>query len=137
MTYKLLLDTNVLLDYVLRRPEYETAMRLLRAVAERSVEGCVCSLSLKDLYYVSCKAMGEPDARAVVRDLMQLLEVLPIGANECRMSVESNEPDFEDGLVRAAAESNDVDFIVTRDVDAFTRSSVRSVSPGLCLDIIR
>lgn len=136
MSYKCLFDTNVILDYMLRRPEYETARKMLRAAAGGSIEGCVCSLTLKDCYYVGSKALSEPVARSAVRDLMRLLTVLSVGMEECERSVESNEPDFEDGLVRAAAELNDVDFIVTRDEGAFARSSVRSVAPDVCLDIV-
>ena len=136
MTYKCLFDTNVLVDYALRRPEYEPARALLKAAAGKTIEGYVCSLSLKDLYYISSKALGESNAREIIRGMMKLLTILPVGVNECQMSVESNEPDFEDGLVRAAAESNDIDFIVTRDAAVFTRSTVRSVSPSICLDIL-
>lgn len=45
------------------------------------------------------------------------------------------EPDFEDGLVRAAAELNDVDFILTRDARAFKRSRVRAVTCAEYLEI--
>ena len=37
-------------------------------------------------------------------------------------------PDFEDGLIRACAELNDVDVILTRDAAAFKRSKVRAMS---------
>ena len=48
----------------------------------------------------------------------------------CRQAADSDEPDFEDGLVRACAENARVDFIVTRDVTAFARSKVRSIAPA-------
>ena len=48
----------------------------------------------------------------------------------CRQAADSDEPDFEDALVRACAENARVDFIVTRDVTAFARSKVRSIAPA-------
>lgn len=44
-------------------------------------------------------------------------------------------PDFEDGLVRAVAELNDVDFTLTRDARAFRRSRVRAVTCAEYLEI--
>ena len=38
------------------------------------------------------------------------------------------EQDFEDGLIRACAELNDVDVILTRDADAFKRAKVRAMT---------
>ena len=51
------------------------------------------------------------------------------------MSLESNEPDFEDGLIRACAELNDMDFIITRDEAAFRKSTVRAVDCAEFLSI--
>lgn len=47
---------------------------------------------------------------------------------ECELSMRSGEPDFEDGLVRACAELNEVDFIPTRDERAFRTSRVRALT---------
>lgn len=52
-----------------------------------------------------------------------------------RQSAESDEPDFEDGLIRACAELNDISFILTRDSAAFRRSRVRAVSAKEYLEI--
>ncbi len=68
--------------------------------------------------------------------LLDLLVVLPFGPEECIISADSNEPDFEDGMIRAAAELNDVDFILTRDVKAFNHSTVRSITCETYLEII-
>lgn len=52
-----------------------------------------------------------------------------------RQSAESDESDFEGGLIRACAELNDVSFILTRDGAAFRRSRVRAVSAKEYLEI--
>lgn len=59
---------------------------------------------------------------------MELVAIVPMGAEECLASIHSDEPDFEDGLIRACAELNDIDFILTRDAAAFRRSRVRSMT---------
>ena len=53
------------------------------------------------------------------------------------MALNSGEPDFEDGIVRACAELNRADFIITRDKATFAHSKVRSVTASEYLEIAR
>jgi len=75
--------------------------------------------SLSDVHYIMGKLYGKPAAKQAVRLLCDLVTIDPIGAEETLLALESNEPDFEDGLIRACAELNDVDFIISRDRKAF------------------
>lgn len=134
--HRVLFDTNILLDAVCReRPESEEACRVLRRCNGGGDLGMTAAFSLKDAYYVLGRQYGERNARKALEWLMGLLVIAPMGAEECELSIHSNEPDFEDGLIRACAELNDVDFILTRDAAAFRVSTVRAVSCAEYLDI--
>ena len=63
-----------------------------------------------------------------VEALAGLVAIAPVGTEECYLSLQGNEPDFEDGLVRACAELNDADVILTRDAGAYKRSKVRAMT---------
>ena len=77
----------------------------------------------------SCAGLtSEAIAREALENLLGLVAVAPVSAEECDRSLRSNEPDFEDGLIRACAELNGADFIITRDKDAFVGSKVKSVT---------
>ena len=129
MSSKVLLDTNVMLDLALARPEgFDAAATIAEAVAYEEVVAYVCATSLKDLYYILSKAMGEKDARTYIKAVMDDFIICSVDYALCRQAADSDEPDFEDGLVRACAENARVDFIVTRDVTAFARSKVRSIA---------
>ena len=133
---RLLFDTNVALDAVCRaRPQSEEACRVLRLCNGGGDMGIVASGSLKDAYYVLTRQYGEPAAREAIEWLTGLLVVAPLGAEECDLSLRSDEPDFEDGLIRACAELNDVDFILTRDAAAFRASPVRAMTCAEYLEI--
>ena len=68
---KVLLDTNVMLDLALARPEgFDAAAAIAEAVAYEEVVAYVCATSLKDLYYILSKAMGEKDARTSIKAVM-------------------------------------------------------------------
>lgn len=70
--------------------------------------------------YVLARGGREAKAREAISLLTELLVVAPVGAEECELALHEGEPDFEDGLVRACAELNDVDFILMRDARALS-----------------
>ena len=135
--YRLLLDTNILLDAIIpNRPQHEEALQLLKWCNGSGDFGCAAATSFNDAYYVLCRAYDEATARAAVEKLMGLVAVAPVSAEECNRSLRGNEPDFEDGLVRACAELNDADFIISRDKAAFGGGKVKCVTAKAFLEQI-
>lgn len=127
--YRILLDTNILLDSVIpNRPQHDEALALLKWCNGSGDYGFAAATSFNDAYYILCRAYSEAIAREALENLLGLVAVAPVSAEECDRSLRSNEPDFEGGLVRACAELNGADFIITRDEDAFVGSKVKSVT---------
>ena len=126
---RLLFDTNVLLDaMVAGRPQSKEAWAVLDRCNGGGDLGLATCGSLKDVYYILSRGGKEAEAREAVEKLRELLVIAPMGAEECELSLGCGEPDFENGLVRACTERNDVDVILTRDADAFRRSKVRAMT---------
>lgn len=137
--YRVLIDTDILLDALMPgRPFRTEALEVIKRCSGFYSDGdlgLVSPMSLKDCYYVLEREYDEPRARQAIAYLMDMLPVAPISGEECSLAATSNEPDFEDGLMRAIAELNDIDFIITRDDGAFAKSKVRSVSAVEYLEI--
>ncbi len=138
MSDRILIDTNIIIDMAVQgRPGHKAATRLAREVAAGHVEASICVTSLKDVYYVLTKHMGEVDARAFTRAAMDAFDLQAIDRSVCRQAIDSNEPDFEDGLVRTCAEQMGTDFIVSRDESAFSRSRIKRVDAAEYLELVR
>lgn len=136
MSRKLLVDTNILLDAAMgERPGWAAATLLVDEIAYEDVIGYVCAGSLKDVYYILTKYADEIAAREFVVAVMDLFEVVAVDGALCRIAALSDEPDFEDGLIRACAEGVPVDFIISRDEGAFARSPIKRLSAQDYLDI--
>ncbi|WP_165046264.1 PIN domain-containing protein [Adlercreutzia sp. ZJ138] len=136
MSRKLLVDTNILLDAAMgERPGWAAATMLIDEITYEDVHGYVCAGSLKDVYYVLTKYADEKAAREFIVALMDLFEVVAIDYALCHIAATSDEPDFEDGLIRACAESVPVDFIISRDEKAFKRSPIKRLSAQDYLDL--
>ena len=135
--HRLMIDTNILLDCVDPHREFHRdARKLMRQCNGGGDMGIASSHSLKDVYFIMSKLYNEEAGRSAVRILADLIVVGPVGAEETLLSLDSDEPDFEDGLVRACAELNDVDFIISRDEHAFGTSAIRRMSAAEYLAMI-
>ena len=134
---RLLLDTNIILDAIMPgRPQHHEALQVIGLCNGSGDLGFVSPMSLKDAYYVFEHEYTEQQARKAIEYLLDLLIICPIGAEECDLAISSNEPDFEDGLERAVAELEGIDFIITRDKKAYTKSKIKSLSAQDYLAII-
>lgn len=135
---RLMIDTNVLLDTLdARRPESLEAREVLSRCNGWGDFGMASSHSFKDVYYIVGRMQGEAFARAAVQALMDLVAIAPVDSEVCDEAIRSSEPDFEDGLVRACAELNGADFIVTRNKAAYTNCRIRSVTAAEYLRIAK
>ena len=136
MSKALLLDTNILLDAAMgERPGWAAATLLRDEIAYGGATGYVSASSLKDVYYVLTKYANESAACAYVEAALDAFTILGVDEGICRLALRSNEPGFEDGLIRACAESVPVDFIISRDEKAFRKSTIRRLSAQDYLDL--
>lgn len=127
---KVLLDTNIILDYLSgSRPCHADAVDVLEGMFETSdLEPTVSISSLKDAYCILCRKFKRED---IVRDRLHgFLSI--VGVEDLTMEIaerafSSDEPDFEDGLIRATAESVGARAIITRDAAAFKGSPIPSM----------
>ncbi len=126
---KILLDTNIILDACIpERPDHDDAIMLLEHTANDAIYAYICALSLKDVYYILCKYDTKHKARDVIEALIEILDIARVDKYTIQEAASSNEPDFEDGIVRACAELYSVNFIISRDVKAFKNSNVQALS---------
>jgi len=128
------LDTNVLIDFLsIARPEHNLAIAMVRTLQASAVKVHIVATSLKDIYYVLSRYDGETVARAAVTTMVAIFTILPVNGDCCRRALACGEPDFEAGIIRAAAEIARVDYIVSRDTHAFVGSLVPCLSPTQAL----
>lgn len=149
-TLKLLIDTNIWLDYFLGRTSAaEPTVELFSRAAE--AEGIVLfssSLSVKDIYYILGRTMkadahhggvltpeaiaaADETAWACVRLIRQKSIIASVGADEVFDSFvfKHHHNDFEDDLILGVANRIDADYVVTGDKDLIKHTN------GVCIDV--
>lgn len=129
---KVLLDTNILVDFALRRePHFEQARKVMILGYLREIELWMGSSQISDLIYVMTEG-GKPQFNWQVQNalakMLQFMRVYATDEEDCRALTDSNWEDLEDALVHRSALGVKADLILTRDQDGFTRSAVKACS---------
>ena len=134
---RLLADTNVLLDYLLRRPGHSEEIRDLFVMEFcGDAEIWASATSFTDIFYVARKAIGSDAAQRNMLALLERLQVVAIDGDDVGAAVEACGPDFEGCLVSRAADKVKADYIVTRDKASFAAATVPAASPREVLDAV-
>ena len=137
--HRVMIDTNVLIDLVSSsRPAHGAAVGAVRELlAADDFEGCVLVSSLKDVYFVYCRHYGdEPTARAAIRELRRMFVPINLTAAVVDDALDSDEPDFEDGVLRSAAELSGCDYLLTRDAPGFLAAPCEKVDAAGLLEVL-
>lgn len=125
-----LLDTNVLIDYLINREPFgEDAVELMEAGSSGEARFYVASLSFTNIEYVTRRLTTAAHARLLLNRLAPMVEILAVDAAIIHQTLDSDFTDFEDGIqyFTALTESAIV-AIITRDPKGFRRSSLPVLS---------
>lgn len=128
---RVLLDTNIILDYLLERePFVRDADALIQTIRTGQIQGYVTATTLTDIFYIARKAHSVGMARQNVSDILVVMEVCTVGRSILEAALSSNLSDFEDAVQLACAVHENLDAIITRDTQDFTDATLPILSAG-------
>lgn len=128
---KILLDTNVVLDYLsASRPEHLQAVDVFETLITLDHEPTISVSTIRDTYYIMCRMYKREDiVRERLRMFLDVVRLEELAIPIVERAFASDEPDVEDGIIRATAELCGAQAIITRDETAFLNSNVRKMTP--------
>lgn len=134
----ILIDTNVVLDYLtMRQPYYEDARNIMRVCADEQIQGFIAFHSLPNIFYILRKIHSEMERREMLRQLCLVLRVTGASHDKiCNAINRDDFPDFEDCLQDECAKEVAADFIVTRNLEDFRHSQVKAITPKQLLNLM-
>ncbi len=122
---RVLIDTDVLIDVALKRPEFfHDSHRILEWVETGGAQAAVAWHSISNLAYMMT------DARDFIRDLLQFIEIAPCSASEVLVALDLPMKDLEDAMQASAAKSFNATWLITRNIDDYRKSPVPAISPS-------
>lgn len=137
MVSRILVDTNVLLDYLLtREPFYKDAKEVVISCVDGRAKGCIAAHSISNMFYVLRKDFSISERREVLINLCSIFDVEGIDKVKLLEGLQNNEfSDFEDCLQMECAKAYRAEYIVTRNIDDYKVSEVKAILPKDYLEL--
>ncbi len=127
---RVLLDTDVILDFFLERePFVVNAAALLEAAQRGDFDGYISASTPINVFYHARKFKGIAVARHVVTVLLASLPVCPIDGPIAQAALMLSFSDYEDAVQHASATASGMEAIVTRNRDDYRRATLPVFSP--------
>lgn len=127
---RIFLDTNVLIDVILKRDDYVSAANVLALSENPRYTLYVSVLTMANIVYILRKEWkGDPLYDMLLR-LSSLLNICSITDSDYDQAVALRAKDFEDALQYYSALSAQCDVIVTRNVKDFYFSDLTVSTPA-------
>ena len=128
---KILIDTNICLDILQKRPEfYEVSKKALLYASEKNYKLYLTSVTVMDIMYITRKSFENSDKqKTVVKDFVSAFRFLKVSRKNVDFGFLGIVKDFEDAVQSACAKKHFINLIITRNVKDFVNSPVKAVSP--------
>lgn len=132
-----MVDTNIILDYLLEREPFVTdAEALFEAIESQRIEGYITATTLTDILYIARKERGIAIAKQAVSRILVVMKICTVDRTILETAISSNLPDFEDAVQLACAMALNLDAIVTRDTQGFAGATLPILSAGDVLQLL-
>jgi len=133
---KILLDTNIILDYALQREGFwEAAEKIFMLTeSEENIE-FVSSSAVTDIFYMLRRYYKDSfKAQEKLKDIRRLVRILEVSDANIDHALSLKWKDFEDAVQYAVAVDNKLDVIVTRNVKDFELKEIPVLTPAELLE---
>lgn len=127
----LLIDTNIVLDVLLNRPEFVKDSSMIWKLCEtEQAKGYISTLTYANMMYVMRKQLTPDQIEDVYRKLNLIFEFADFSPAVLDRAVSMKWKVFEDAVQSATAEHIHADYIITRNLKDFTKSKVMAFMPS-------
>ena len=128
---KLLIDTDVILDFFFdRKPYSDFASQLFSLCESKRVMGLITPVICSNVYYILRQTAPHDKVIEKLKQLLMILNVLPMDGEVVLQALNSGFWDFEDALQNAAAiRAKHINAILTRNVKDYKKSELSIMTP--------
>ncbi|MBD2776711.1 PIN domain-containing protein [Iningainema tapete] len=134
---RVLFDSDVVLDVLLQRQPFFAASALaLDTVPQEKVEGYLAAHAVTNMFYLLRRHLGSEKSREALNTLMSKMRVAAVTDAVIRSALTSSFADFEDAVTHAAAISEGIEAIATRNIKDFRMGTIPAMLPEVFLATI-
>jgi len=127
---KVLIDLNIILDFLNKRNFHQEAAQLLNRCVEGKLSGYICAHEVTTLSYFLFKEQKDKNkVAAIISSLLDIFHVIPIDETILKNSFLSPITDYEDAVIEVSAVAFDIDYILSRNISDFKLSRIPVYTP--------
>lgn len=127
---KVLIDLNIILDFLNKRNFHQEAAQLLNRCVEGKLLGYICAHEVTTLSYFLFKEQKDKNkVAAIISSLLDIFHVIPIDETILKNSLLSPITDYEDAVIEVSAVAFDIDYILSRNISDFKQSRIPTYTP--------
>lgn len=127
---KILIDLNIILDFLNKRNFHQQAAQLINLCVEKKLSGYICAHEITTLSYFLFKAGGDK-AKVIhaITAILDIFHVIPIDESTLRDSLLSPISDYEDAVIEVSSIKTKIDYIISRNSKDFISSRIPTITP--------
>lgn len=141
MTYKVFLDSDILLDILLmREPHFEDSVALLYLRMEHQLELFTTSSIILNTNYIATKVHNSIKAKAGVAELLKFVEILEPSKAQLLSCFSNNYPDVEDAVQYfTALHHTSLHYYISRNIKhyKFKKAELPVLTPTAFLKLLK
>lgn len=128
---KLLIDTNVILDVLLKRePFYDSGAKLLNLAKQNDINLYVSASAITDIYYIANQTLkNKAEIKSLIVKLIKIVSIASVSEDEIRNALALPWKDFEDSVQYSVALLQEMDGIVTRNPNDYKKAEIEIWKP--------
>lgn len=112
---KIFIDTNIFLDLILKRPNYQEALIILNSVEKGIFEGAILDITMLNIDYIAKKQVQ--DVKSFLNIVNSLFQVIGLDNHTIKEALEMSQNDLEDTLQYLACIKSKCSLIITNDTN--------------------
>jgi predicted nucleic acid-binding protein len=138
-SFRVLVDTNVIMDYIADREPYAAqAYDVVALCINKTISGCIAAHTILNLFYILRKELTVEDRKKAFMTLCRIFTVVGIDRAKVVSALMSEDfSDFEDCLQNECAKSFNADYVITRNKKDFVGGSIPAVKPSEFLKLMK
>lgn len=128
---KLLIDTNIILDVLLKRePFYNEGAKVLNLAKEDNINLYVSASTITDIYYIANQSLRDKaEVKGLIIKLINIVSIASVSEDEIRNALTLPWKDFEDSVQYSVALLQEMEGIVTRNPSDYKEAEVKIWTP--------
>ena len=128
----ILIDTNVILDQLLKRePFYEDA-ESIRVLSENGhINSYISASAITDIYYIARNELRDKNTVInLIENLLKTTSIAAVTETSIHEALVLKWDDFEDAVQYVAGKNISADYIITRNANDYINSQIEVISPS-------